>query len=79
MYDKGKTSTISWPYCIWCVFQLPRGKQAETNVLLGWDSSFEYEGQTYAEMDKTEKNKISHRAKALEKLKAWLREEVPES
>lgn len=30
----------------------------------------------YAEMDKTEKNKISHRGKALDKLKAWLREEV---
>jgi inosine triphosphate pyrophosphatase len=38
----------------------------------GWDSCFEYEGQTYAEMDKSEKNKISHRGKALEKLKAWL-------
>jgi len=37
---------------------------------IGWDSCFEYEGQTYAEMDKTEKNKISHRGKALEKLKA---------
>ncbi|KAG9195968.1 Inosine triphosphate pyrophosphatase [Alternaria panax] len=38
----------------------------------GWDSCFEYEGQTYAEMDKSEKNKISHRAKALDKLKEWL-------
>jgi inosine triphosphate pyrophosphatase len=38
----------------------------------GWDSCFEYEGQTYAEMDKSEKNKISHRGKALEKLKEWL-------
>ncbi|KAG9230324.1 inosine triphosphate pyrophosphatase-like protein [Amylocarpus encephaloides] len=41
----------------------------------GWDPIFEYEGQTYAEMDKVEKNKISHRFKALEKLKAWLKEE----
>jgi inosine triphosphate pyrophosphatase len=40
----------------------------------GWDSSFEYEGQTYAEMPKEEKNKISHRGKALDKLKAWLKE-----
>jgi inosine triphosphate pyrophosphatase len=39
---------------------------------IGWDSCFEYEGQTYAEMEKSEKNKISHRAKALEKLKEWL-------
>ena len=30
----------------------------------------------YAEMDKVKKNKISHRFKALEKLKAWLKEEV---
>ena len=35
---------------------------------IGWDSCFEYEGQTYAEMDKSEKNKISHRGKALDKL-----------
>lgn len=28
----------------------------------------------YAEMDKAEKNKISHRGKALEKLAVWLRE-----
>ncbi|KAL6242854.1 nucleoside triphosphate pyrophosphohydrolase ham1 [Rhinocladiella similis] len=38
----------------------------------GWDPVFEYEGKTYAEMDKDEKNLISHRGKALEKLKAWL-------
>ncbi|KAL3425615.1 inosine triphosphate pyrophosphatase [Phlyctema vagabunda] len=41
----------------------------------GWDPIFEYEGQTYAEMDKVEKNKISHRYRALEKLKTWLKEE----
>ncbi|KAI1491130.1 putative ham1 family protein [Biscogniauxia mediterranea] len=38
----------------------------------GWDPIFEYEGQTYAEMDKVEKNKISHRFKALENLRAWI-------
>jgi len=38
----------------------------------GWDPIFEFEGKTYAEMDKTDKNLISHRYKALEKLKAWL-------
>lgn len=38
----------------------------------GFDPIFEYEGKTYAEMDKAEKNKISHRFKALEKLKLWL-------
>ncbi|MCJ1293904.1 nucleoside triphosphate pyrophosphohydrolase ham1 [Xylographa carneopallida] len=41
-------------------------------TLAGWDAIFEYEGKTYAEMDKTEKNKISHRFLALEKLRRWL-------
>ncbi|KAH9909817.1 inosine triphosphate pyrophosphatase-like protein [Xylariomycetidae sp. FL2044] len=38
----------------------------------GWDPIFEYEGQTYAEMDKAAKNQISHRFKAIEKLRAWI-------
>ncbi|OGM42426.1 inosine triphosphate pyrophosphatase [Aspergillus bombycis] len=42
---------------------------------LGWDPIFEYEGKTYAEMDKEEKNQISHRYKALEKLQCWLVQE----
>ncbi|KAK0265083.1 Inosine triphosphate pyrophosphatase [Friedmanniomyces endolithicus] len=42
----------------------------------GWDACFEYEGQTYAEMPKEEKNKISHRARALAKLVEWLKQEV---
>ncbi|TPX15146.1 uncharacterized protein E0L32_004704 [Thyridium curvatum] len=37
----------------------------------GWDPIFEYEGKTYAEMDKVEKNKISHRFRALEELQTW--------
>ena len=45
-------------------------------LTLGWDACFEYEGQTYAEMPKAEKNKISHRGKALEKLVAWLKQET---
>ncbi|MCJ1298152.1 nucleoside triphosphate pyrophosphohydrolase ham1 [Hypocenomyce scalaris] len=45
---------------------------ARGQVDFGWDPIFEYEGQTYAEMSKVEKNKISHRYKALQKLKAWL-------
>ncbi|KKY29240.1 putative non-canonical purine ntp rdgb ham1 family [Phaeomoniella chlamydospora] len=45
----------------------------------GWDPIFEYEGKTFAEMDKAEKNKISHRFKALEKLKEWLAEKPPAS
>ncbi|KAB8214381.1 inosine triphosphate pyrophosphatase-like protein [Aspergillus novoparasiticus] len=43
----------------------------------GWDPIFEYEGKTYAEMDKEEKNQISHRYKALEKLQRWLVQEKP--
>ncbi|KAK7708491.1 nucleoside triphosphate pyrophosphohydrolase ham1 [Diaporthe eres] len=42
----------------------------------GWDPIFEYDGQTYAEMDKAEKNKISHRGRALEKLQAWFAEQT---
>lgn len=38
----------------------------------GWDPIFEFQGQTYAEMDKSAKNLISHRYKALMKLEAWL-------
>ncbi|KAI0199072.1 inosine triphosphate pyrophosphatase [Astrocystis sublimbata] len=38
----------------------------------GWDAIFEYEGETYAEMDKGKKNGISHRGKALEKLRQWM-------
>lgn len=45
----------------------------------GWDAIFEYEGQTYAEMDKAEKNKISHRGKALEKLQAWFTQQASQS
>ncbi|RAK72454.1 non-canonical purine NTP pyrophosphatase [Aspergillus fijiensis CBS 313.89] len=41
----------------------------------GWDPIFEYQGKTYAEMDKDEKNQISHRYKALVKLQAWLTRE----
>lgn len=40
----------------------------------GWDSIFEPKGfdQTYAEMDKAVKNTISHRYRALDKLKSFL-------
>lgn len=40
----------------------------------GWDSIFEPEGfkETYAEMDKNVKNTISHRFRALDKLKEFL-------
>lgn len=44
----------------------------------GWDAAFEYDGTTYAEMEKAEKNKISHRGKALAKLQHWLSENIDE-
>ncbi|KAI1312875.1 inosine triphosphate pyrophosphatase-like protein [Xylaria venustula] len=40
----------------------------------GWDAVFEYEGETYAEMDKGKKNLISHRGKALDALRKWIEE-----
>lgn len=38
----------------------------------GWDPIFEYEGETYAEMDKAKKNTLSHRAIALSKLQHYV-------
>lgn len=42
----------------------------------GWDPIFEYEGETYAEMDKAKKNTISHRYKALQKLRDYFAKEA---
>ncbi len=49
---KGKTQGTLVP---------PRGNY------FGWDPIFEYKGKTFGEMSKDEKNKVSHRAKAIEK------------
>lgn len=40
----------------------------------GWDPIFEVAdvGKTFAEMDGAEKNQVSHRARALAKLQAYL-------
>ncbi|THH07924.1 hypothetical protein EW146_g9162 [Bondarzewia mesenterica] len=45
--------------------------------VFGWDSIFQAEntGQTYAEMDPAEKNAISHRYRALNKLREYLMSE----
>ena len=58
---EGKTSGV--------IVRPPRGPRD-----FGWDPIFQPESydQTYAEMDKSEKNKISHRGKALGKLKDFL-------
>ncbi|KAL9036682.1 MAG: hypothetical protein Q9214_006027 [Letrouitia sp. 1 TL-2023] len=37
----------------------------------GWDPIFEHDGETFAEMDKGKKNKLSHRFLALEKFRIW--------
>ena len=58
----------------------PRG-----NVGFGWDSVFAPEaqeppyGKTFAEMSVAEKNTLSHRAKALEMLTAYLKNHAPTS
>ncbi|KFA62633.1 hypothetical protein S40285_05163 [Stachybotrys chlorohalonatus IBT 40285] len=49
---------------------LPRGPPD-----FGWDAVFEFEGQTFAEMDKAAKNKISHRGRALAELQAWFKDQ----
>ena len=40
----------------------------------GWDPVFQPKGwdKTYAEMTKEDKNALSHRYRALEKLRTWL-------
>ncbi|KAF1998885.1 Ham1-like protein [Amniculicola lignicola CBS 123094] len=82
--DKSASAVCTFAYCEGpghdpVLFQgRTEGKLVESrgSTVFGWDSCFEYEGLTYAEMEKAEKNKISHRGKALEKLKGWLAEQV---
>ncbi|KAL1664479.1 inosine triphosphate pyrophosphatase-like protein [Schizophyllum commune] len=52
--------------------------QARGPQNFGWDCCFEPDGydMTYAEMPKDEKNKISHRYRALEKLRAYLQSQA---
>ncbi|MCC7570089.1 RdgB/HAM1 family non-canonical purine NTP pyrophosphatase [Candidatus Micrarchaeota archaeon] len=52
------------------ITEKPRGESS-----FGWDPVFQPEGydKTFAEMSMEEKNKISHRKKALEKLKIYLK------
>ncbi|KAK3715425.1 nucleoside triphosphate pyrophosphohydrolase ham1 [Vermiconidia calcicola] len=84
--DKSAQAVCTFAYCEGpghevIIFQgRTHGKIVEargpTDFDQGWDACFEHEGQTYAEMRGEEKNKISHRGKALEKLKEWLKQEV---
>lgn len=41
----------------------------------GYDPIFEYEGETFAELSMDRKNAVSHRARALSKLDAWLKDD----
>lgn len=49
----------------------PRG---EKDTAFGWDSCFEVQGlgKTYAELTKEEKNRVSHRWKAIKKFRYFL-------
>ena len=44
----------------------------------GFDPIFEYDGQTFAEMDTDEKNAISHRGRALAKFGEWVQSRTSE-
>jgi XTP/dITP diphosphohydrolase len=44
----------------------PRGEGG-----FGYDPVFEYDGRTFAEMDRDEKNAVSHRGRALAKFAEW--------
>ncbi|KAI5814225.1 inosine triphosphate pyrophosphatase-like protein [Pyronema omphalodes] len=79
--DKSAQAVCTFAYCAGpgCEAILFEGRTdgkivpARGPTHFGWDAVFEYEnGQTYAEMDKSFKNQISHRYKALDKVKAWL-------
>lgn len=51
-------------------------KKPRGNKGFGFDPIFEINGKTYAEMEKKDKNKISHRRKALEKFSDWYKKEI---
>ena len=46
----------------------------------GWDPIFQPDGydETYAEMPKSEKNKISHRKRSLDELRAYIDSHIEE-
>ncbi|KAI6251190.1 Inosine triphosphate pyrophosphatase [Erysiphe necator] len=80
--DKSAQAVCTFSYCKGPGYE-PLIFQGRTNGTIvpprgsadfGWDAIFECNGKTYAEMDKSEKNKVSHRFRALEKLKIWLQE-----
>ncbi|KIH88644.1 nucleoside-triphosphate pyrophosphatase [Sporothrix brasiliensis 5110] len=82
--DKSAKAVCTFAYCKGpgeepVLFQgVTEGKivPARGPAKFGWDPIFEYEGETYAEMDKAKKNTISHRYKALQKLRDYFSKEV---
>lgn len=80
--DKGAKAVCTFGYCEGPgkevkLFQgITHGKivQSRGHQNFGWDSIFEPNGfnETYAELDKTVKNTISHRFKALDKVRNFL-------
>lgn len=83
--DKGAKAVCTFGYCEGPgkevkLFQgITKGTIVESRGPqdFGWDSIFEPNGftETYAEMEKATKNSISHRYKALEKVKKFLLEQ----
>lgn len=83
--DKGANAICTFGYCEGPdaevkLFQgITKGNIVDSRgpTNFGWDSVFEPEGykETYAEMDKKIKNTISHRYRALDKLKKFLEEQ----
>ena len=69
----GKNRTCSWADHLRYAFP-PDAHASRVLVLTmpGWDPIFDCGGQTYAEMDRAAKNRVSHRYKALAKLREWL-------
>ncbi|KAL8909640.1 MAG: hypothetical protein Q9207_000138 [Kuettlingeria erythrocarpa] len=78
--DKSAQAVCTFAYCegpgqeplvfegrVWGKIVPSRGPPA-----FGWDAIFEYQGETYAEMDQAKKNGLSHRFLALAKFKDWL-------
>ncbi|VDC00012.1 unnamed protein product [Peniophora sp. CBMAI 1063] len=90
----GFSSTAAWALCTFAYCAGPGSEPvlfegrtdgrivpARGPAKFGWDPVFEPvegEGKTYAEMDPKAKNLISHRYRALEKLRAFLKEKAVE-
>ena len=57
--------------CIGKIAYLPKGTNG-----FGYDPIFEYNGKTFAQMDASEKNKVSHRGKAVEEFMKYIKNNI---